>query len=267
MKQADQGSLTKAQLSKLISNHCDLAHSACKQALEVLKQHGLKIQRVCIKLNVSHEIFTIADQQEAKCTCGDRVRAVETIFWRLLWNVHINYAALKSRDGLRTVRGNADLKEKPRFLAIGSFKRIDPPESFVTIAEVLEKKASSDLTPPSDHRKQAESFWLELRKLIADRYDSCIGVMIGGPPEFSDPLIDGPKSESTRLSIGFIGLDSKDPEIIHLLEQDDLEAVAAMADALYPALRNLKTFMEAYQTVEKALAKGASLPATTTPTP
>lgn len=240
LKQAQEGNLAVEAIRKLVANHCMLAHLACKNSQEVLRQHGLKIERVCIKLLVGNQLMTIADQKEPKCQAQKKAAVEESIFWRLLWNIHFNYEEWKARDALRCVLGNHALHDKPRFLAIGTFERKNPPDAFVTVAEVLEDKG----TLPTDHRKRAESFWAKLRDCVAGRYDNCIGIMICGLPEFSDPLTDPPKSESTRLSIGFVGFDSKDPDVPLFLDQDDIEGVAAIADALYPPLRNLKIFLQ-----------------------
>lgn len=240
-----QGELTDEQLDRLIDEHRQFAHTICKCVRDVLLGHGIKIQRVCLKLHVTDMLIRVANHEGVASERLETHCIKSQLFWKLLSNVHVHYEKWIHKDGIRFLPQNAKLKNKPRFLAIDGLNENAHPKIMECLTSILAREQpqmNENAPPPEENHNVAKDMWAQLRKVIDNRYNNCIGLMISGPA-FVDPL--APTSPSlTNLAIGFIGMDSENADALSLLDPSDLHGVAAMADASYAPLTNLRSLYE-----------------------
>lgn len=245
IEKGQAGNLSDSELDRLIDEHRQFAYIMCRAVRNVLIGHGIKIQRVCLKLHVHDMLIRVANHDGM---APDRLATLHVgnqLFWKMLFNVHFHYEKWIHKEGVRSTTENARLITRPRFLAIDGLGEALHPKIMESLTSIVTRElpsASKDAPPPDENHKIAKEMWEQLRNAVDGRYNNCIGLTISGPA-FVDPL--APVSPSpTHLVIGFIGMDSEHSDAIHLLEPSDLHGVAAIADAAYAPLTNLRTLFE-----------------------
>jgi hypothetical protein len=235
--------LSSEQLDRLIDEHRNFAHVMCKSVRDVLLGHGIKIQRVCVKLHVRDMLIRVANHEGPAPNRLDTTLVTSQLFWKMLSNVHFHYDKWIHKEGIKSLPENMNLKARPRFLAIEGLRSSLAPKIMESLTNVVtrEQPTPEDAAPPNENHVVAKDMWEQLRRAIDNRYENCIGLMISGPT-FVDPFTPSPSP--THLIIGFIGIDSENSDALHMLEQSDLHGVAAIADAAYVPLTTLRTLYE-----------------------